>query len=340
MTQPVTAVRVFLAAPGDIREEHDVFLDTVSDWNHAHSATQSAVLEPKAWKTDCFPAAGDRPQGVINQQAVDGADILVGVFWSRFGTPTGAADSGTEEEVRRCVSAGKQVLLYFCGRAVPAEARDAAQLRRLALFRTEYEGKSLYWTYSEPAEFGCLFRQHLAMAVNRVLKCMRSDFIGVAPPHAAASQNVVSIYGGTSVNTTINQKFEQHVHRVSRRESRARKPYPEGSIGADLNMRNYAHHLTTRYNELREVDRSYGRQSRFTYGFIHKRIEQEFGSPTYFLPVSLFDAVCGFVMRYIDGTIQGKVNRAQGVPNYSSFDAFLAAQLAKGRATARGRKKA
>jgi hypothetical protein len=54
------------------------------------------------WRTHSHPAAGARPQALLNKQVVDRCDILVGVFRLRFGTPTGVADSGTEEAIRRC----------------------------------------------------------------------------------------------------------------------------------------------------------------------------------------------------------------------------------------------
>jgi len=38
---------------------------------------------------------GDRPQAIINKQLVDDADILVAVFWTKLGTATGAAMSGS-----------------------------------------------------------------------------------------------------------------------------------------------------------------------------------------------------------------------------------------------------
>jgi hypothetical protein len=38
---------------------------------------------------------------------------LIGVFWTRVGTPTGIAESGTLEEIERVAAEGKLVMLYF-----------------------------------------------------------------------------------------------------------------------------------------------------------------------------------------------------------------------------------
>ncbi len=334
MPQPVTMIRVFWSAPGDVADESVAFFETITEWNDAHSAAQSAMLKPVAWKTDTFPSVG-RPQAVINEQALDASDILVAVFWSRFGTPTGVADSGTEEEIRRSIAAGRPVMLYFCEREVAPGACDAEQLRRLARFKDEVRRTALIQSYQSADDFRRAFGQHLAMAVNMVLKRQRSDYVGPAvrqPP--GGPQNVVEFSGGHNVGNVVNQTV---VHKYSGKR-KPPKGHPEGSIGADLHKRNYCRYLTKRYNEYREADPSYGRATRFSYGFINKRVEHVFGNPINMNPVESFGAICEFLKDYIDGTIQGKCNRSRGTPNYKSFDEFLAEQEALGQRKCKRRK--
>lgn len=42
---------------------------------------------------------GDRPQRIINNQAVTCGDMALGVFGVRLGTSTGASESGTAEGI-------------------------------------------------------------------------------------------------------------------------------------------------------------------------------------------------------------------------------------------------
>jgi hypothetical protein len=334
MAQPVTMIRVFWSAPGDVVAEHDAFLDTINEWNSAHSAATSAVLKPVSWRSDTFPDAG-RPQAVINQQALDASDIVIAVFWSRFGTPTGVADSGSEEEIRRSVVAGKPVMLYFCERRVPPDAVDVDQMARLARFKEESRKAALVHSYREAQEFRQALSQHLSMAVNVVLRRLRSEAVGSSTAPSPPRQNVVEFTGGHNVGNVVHQTV---VHKYGAK----RKPptaHPEGSIGADIHRRNYVRYLTKRYNEYREADPSYGRSAKFSYAFIHKRVEQEFGSPTNFLPVDLFDAVCEFLKRYVDGTIQGKRNRKNRTGNYPSFEEFIVEQRALATRPRRGNRK-
>src|SRR5256885_16890523 len=99
--------KVLIAPPSDLVEERQVATEAVNDWNAQHAAAESVVLLPVKWETHATPRAGVRPQGVINRQLVHGCDILVGMFWTKLGTSTGEAESGTIEEIDQFVAAGK-----------------------------------------------------------------------------------------------------------------------------------------------------------------------------------------------------------------------------------------
>ncbi len=119
--------------------------------------------------------------------------------------------------------------------------------------------------------------------------------------------------------TTITQNY---------RGGRPSRPteYPAGSIGSDLERRNYVRYLVQRYHRFREADSSFGRSSpaRFSYAVIFKNIERKFGAPTYFIPQARFDDLVKHLQQHIDGTILGKNNRARGIRNYASREDFLA----------------
>jgi hypothetical protein len=110
-------VRVLIASPGDTVNERQVLRGALEDWNGIN-ADQGVMVLPLMWERDATPEMGDRPQGVINRQLVDLADLLIGVFWTRLGTPTSEAESGTVEEIERCIEAGNPVLLYFSSKPV------------------------------------------------------------------------------------------------------------------------------------------------------------------------------------------------------------------------------
>lgn len=322
MANPVTLLRVFLAAPGDIQEELAVVFDAINDWNDLHGPAHSAILKLVRWKTDCAPAAGDRPQAIINQQALDSSHILVGIFWSRFGNPTGVAESGTEEEIRRSIAAERRVMLYFSERPIPDDRIEMVQQGKIHRFKREFKTKALYWTYAETETFRELFRRHLALAVQDILRRLRSDAVGPASP---LSLHFTVTNSGIVANQVLNPVVTVKMPRKRSKQM----AYPEGTIGADVSRRNYVRYLTKQYNEFREADANFGSYQPFHFSVIHKNIESEFGSPTHHLPVQLFESVAEYVQGRIDNTILGRNNRRKGVPNFKWFDEFLSEQASK-----------
>lgn len=121
---------------------------------------------PVGWDTHSAPAMGDRPQGIINKQVLQGADLLIAIFWTRLGTPSGEADSGTVEEIEKHLAAGKPAMLYFSLAPVRPDSVDDEQYTALTKFREQCKKKGLIGTYDDPAEFARVLQAHLVRTVN------------------------------------------------------------------------------------------------------------------------------------------------------------------------------
>lgn len=106
-----------------------------------------------AVETSAVPQVGGRPQALINAQGVDDSDIVVALFGSRLGSPTGEAVSGTAEEIERAVEVGKPVHVYFSSAPLPNDV-DVEQLAALRRFREEMQERSLLGEYSNPQQLG------------------------------------------------------------------------------------------------------------------------------------------------------------------------------------------
>jgi len=101
MPEQIQLYRLFVGSPSDVVQEHEIIRGQIEQWNRDHGPLTQARVEYTNWRTHSHPEAGDRPQALLNKQVVDKSDIVVGIFNARFGSPTGKADSGTEEEIRR-----------------------------------------------------------------------------------------------------------------------------------------------------------------------------------------------------------------------------------------------
>src|SRR5271157_2469620 len=127
MSTPSKIYRVMIASPSDLTEERRAATEAVNEWNVQHADADATVLLPIKWETHALPTADVRPQSAINDQLVDRCDILIGMFWTKLGTATGVAASGTVEEIDRFVAAGKPAMLYFSGRKVSNAKLDPKQ---------------------------------------------------------------------------------------------------------------------------------------------------------------------------------------------------------------------
>jgi hypothetical protein len=167
-TMPFSAnvYRVLIASPSDTREYRDVARRVVEDWTALHAEAMRTVLIPLLWERDATPDAGDRPQAILNAQLVEKADALVAIFWTKLGSPTGAAESGTVEEIRECIESGKPVLLYFSNQPVARDSVDPDELRRLNEFRDEIRDEVLFDTFADEGDFA----SKLFAALTRVAR--------------------------------------------------------------------------------------------------------------------------------------------------------------------------
>lgn len=151
MTYTAHVLRVMIASPSDLPEARDAVQEAIYSWNQAHSRKNSVVLLPWRWETSSIPVVGGRPQALINAQGVDDSDIVIALFGSRLGSPTGEAISGTAEEIERAVSLGKPVHVYFSSAPLPSDV-DVDQLVALRDFKTDMQKKSLLGEFSTPSE--------------------------------------------------------------------------------------------------------------------------------------------------------------------------------------------
>ena len=113
MAFPATVYRVMLASPSDVASERAIVREVLSEWNAAHAERRGLVVLPLGWEVDVAPEMGDAPQNIIDKRILTEADLVIGIFWTRIGTPTSHYASGAVEEIEEHVAAGKHAMLYF-----------------------------------------------------------------------------------------------------------------------------------------------------------------------------------------------------------------------------------
>jgi len=109
---------------------------------------------------------GEPPQKILNKQLVERSDLLVGVFWTRIGTPTAEHPSGSVEEIEEHLSARKPVMLYFSNQPVRLDSVNAEQYQRLLDFKASCKDRGLYEEYEDIASFREKFFRQLQLKLN------------------------------------------------------------------------------------------------------------------------------------------------------------------------------
>lgn len=169
MPQQGTILRVLIASPGDVQQERQAIPEVIAAWNAANSLDRAIIIEPIKWESHAVPGLEGRPQGMINTQLVDICDFLVGVFWTRLGTDTGVAPSGTAEEIEEFRKAGKPVLLYFSSKPVDLESVDFDQYEKLKAYKKGLEPEGLLGKYKDVGELRDKLSQHINLVVIKFI---------------------------------------------------------------------------------------------------------------------------------------------------------------------------
>jgi hypothetical protein len=152
MSFTATTYRVLIASPSDLTEEREAATMAINDWNAQHAAAEGIVLLPVKWESHARPESGLRPQGAINAQIVQTCDMLIGMFWTKLGTDTGVAESGTVEEISQFVEQQKPALLYFSNRPIDPGKIDLKQHRKLKAFKDETHRQALVGSFNSVNE--------------------------------------------------------------------------------------------------------------------------------------------------------------------------------------------
>ena len=179
-------IKVFLSSPSDVAEERNRAVLAVDEVNHASAHKLRFHIDILPWSAGIGPGTGvgmGRTQERINP-LVREADLFVGIFWKRFGQPTGEYESGTEEEFnivrRRWLEHGDpagwpEIWMFF--RDVDEALLDdpGPQLQKVLSFKRQVKEQHLclYYQYKEPSQFERDFRILLTSFIVELSKGKR-----------------------------------------------------------------------------------------------------------------------------------------------------------------------
>jgi hypothetical protein len=122
---------------------------TISQWNLNLGRHVGLTVLPVSWTEHAVAEFGERPQAILNHQIVEEADLAVALFHDRLGTPTGEAESGTAEEIKVLVDAGKSVaVLVNSTPRPPLNGVALDERQRLNSYLDELRKSALVFEYA------------------------------------------------------------------------------------------------------------------------------------------------------------------------------------------------
>ncbi len=167
-----TVYDVLIASPSDVGTERQEALKVIAKWNAVYSQKEGVILNPILWETHSWPKFGDRPQAILNEQMVNGCDILIGFFWTRIGTPTGLEESGTVEEIKKFSKAKKQISLYFSMCPINPDSINNEQYEKLKKFKQECKELGLVAEYDSIEDL----KDKLSNGITRIVDDLQKRF--------------------------------------------------------------------------------------------------------------------------------------------------------------------
>ena len=207
MPKQRTVLTIFVATPGDVSSERAILEDVVRELNTTWGSTLGVQLDLVSWLTHARPGMGIDAQDVINQQITDDYDIFVGVMWTRFGTPTGRAGSGTEEEFNRALGRyhanpdSVKVMFYFKDEALPPSSLDLRQYEKIVEFKRHLGAEgALYWNFT--ADFESFLRLHLAREIQAWLSTQSSN-------NSGPSENLTVVGSTPAITSSVVEAEEE-----------------------------------------------------------------------------------------------------------------------------------
>lgn len=169
MAYAAKILRIVVASPSDVHPEREAVQAVVDELNRGFAKDRGLRLEVSRWETDAYPGFHQNSaQGLVDPILnVEDCDLLIGIFWKRFGMPVKDAKSGTEHEIRRAYEAWRknnrpQIMVYFSQSPYkPKTSEEALQGGMVLDFQKNFPREGLWWAYKGKDNFKELLRGHL-----------------------------------------------------------------------------------------------------------------------------------------------------------------------------------
>jgi hypothetical protein len=175
MPRNVTEFRVIVASPTDLLEIRKAIFEVIDELNRTFEIRKVAI-RGLGWEEYVTPGIGETPQDVINQQLLKEYDILIAIFATRLGTPTGKSESGTVEEIEQAIKntdsplGQYRVQVYFREKIDSVTSISLDDLKSVFEYRDKLKSQGvLYGMFKEREDLQSQVRVNLQRPILKYL---------------------------------------------------------------------------------------------------------------------------------------------------------------------------
>lgn len=170
MPNNIIVYDLLISCPSDVAEYVDMLEKEVLHFNNFFGRSNNIIVRTRHWSKDSYSEFGNPPQELLNKQIVDSSDLALGVFWTRFGTPTENYGSGTEEEIERMLAMGKQVFLYFLDKPVCPSQINQEQYKKIQTFMNKHKNEGIFFSVPDEKTLANKFRENLELYFDSIIR--------------------------------------------------------------------------------------------------------------------------------------------------------------------------
>jgi len=220
-------IKVFIASPGDLARERQVFRETIDALNQGFGDGANVEFSALGWEETLSPY-GRRPQSAINEE-VDACDVFFLVLFRRWGQEAPDTDpysSYTEEEFHRAVNrfhetGSPSIFALFKTVDAPSLGDPGPQLQKVLAFRRDLEESRLvlYRQFGDDDAFRREVDRHLRAYARGDLRRV-TEQTERAPALATSLECSADQGVNQNIEPTTPETLPLHVARVAAEAAR------------------------------------------------------------------------------------------------------------------------
>jgi GTPase SAR1 family protein len=219
---------VFLASPGDVAAERQHVRRFFDEYNRHTAHIWNARFEVVDWENYATIGVG-RPQELVTRQTLDkyrvSLALVIGIMAQRFGSPSGKAESGTEEEFNWAMeshkASGAPEIKWFFRKVdkleLPSDPEEADtaldQWKKVRAFRKRMQDLNnpvFYTEYLSSTEFAEVFERDLNQWLADPARCWAAQLSAhIAATGGEAALTLPVEFDAERYRTAVLKRFEK-----------------------------------------------------------------------------------------------------------------------------------